>query len=149
MGKKARCPAKAGAAVTTLSSGRFQAGTTGNRRRSDDLAAWAKPVAATRRERASALQDVVARRTSTPLIIASILFWNPQRARLGPATSSELQALFVIHQTIIVLDFGSQYTQLIARRLRELSVYSEIWPPNTPPERILERKPVGIILSGG
>jgi len=55
----------------------------------------------------------------------------------------------VIHQTIIVLDFGSQYTQLIARRLRELSVYSEIWPPNTPPERILERKPVGIILSGG
>jgi GMP synthase (glutamine-hydrolysing) len=55
----------------------------------------------------------------------------------------------VSHQTIIVLDFGSQYTQLIARRLRELSVYSEIWPPNTPPERIRSRKPVGIILSGG
>jgi GMP synthase (glutamine-hydrolysing) len=55
----------------------------------------------------------------------------------------------VIHQTIIVLDFGSQYTQLIARRLRELSVYSEIWPPNTPPEKIRDRKPAGIILSGG
>jgi len=55
----------------------------------------------------------------------------------------------VIHQTIIVLDFGSQYTQLIARRLRELSVYSEIWPPNTSPEKIRARKPVGIILSGG
>jgi len=55
----------------------------------------------------------------------------------------------VNHQTIIVLDFGSQYTQLIARRLRELSVYSEIWPPDSPAERIRERMPVGIILSGG
>jgi len=55
----------------------------------------------------------------------------------------------VNHQTIIVLDFGSQYTQLIARRLRELSVYSEVWPPDTPVEKIRERNPVGIILSGG
>ncbi len=53
------------------------------------------------------------------------------------------------HQTIIVLDFGSQYTQLIARRLRELSVYAEIWAPNTPAEKIRARQPVGIILSGG
>ena len=53
------------------------------------------------------------------------------------------------HQTIIVLDFGSQYTQLIARRLRELSVYSEVWPPDTPIEKIRARNPVGIILSGG
>jgi GMP synthase (glutamine-hydrolysing) len=55
----------------------------------------------------------------------------------------------VSHQTIIVLDFGSQYTQLIARRLRELSVYSEIWPPDTPADKIRARKPVGVILSGG
>jgi GMP synthase (glutamine-hydrolysing) len=55
----------------------------------------------------------------------------------------------VSHQTIIVLDFGSQYTQLIARRLRELSVYSEIWPPDSPAERIRQRQPAGIILSGG
>jgi GMP synthase (glutamine-hydrolysing) len=55
----------------------------------------------------------------------------------------------VSHQTIIVLDFGSQYTQLIARRLRELSVYSEIWSPNTPADTIRARNPVGIILSGG
>jgi GMP synthase (glutamine-hydrolysing) len=55
----------------------------------------------------------------------------------------------VAHQTIIVLDFGSQYTQLIARRLRELSVYSEVRAPDTPAEKIAERKPVGIILSGG
>ena len=53
------------------------------------------------------------------------------------------------HQTIIVLDFGSQYTQLIARRLRELSVYSEIWPPDTPADKIRARAPVGVILSGG
>jgi GMP synthase (glutamine-hydrolysing) len=55
----------------------------------------------------------------------------------------------VSHQTILVLDFGSQFTQLIARRLRELSVYSEILPFNTPLESIRAKQPVGIILSGG
>jgi GMP synthase (glutamine-hydrolysing) len=55
----------------------------------------------------------------------------------------------VSHQTILVLDFGSQYTQLIARRLRELSVYSEILPPGTQAAQIRACQPVGIILSGG
>jgi GMP synthase (glutamine-hydrolysing) len=55
----------------------------------------------------------------------------------------------VAHQTIIVLDFGSQFTQLIARRLRELSVYSEILPFDTPLEELRKRVPVGVILSGG
>jgi GMP synthase (glutamine-hydrolysing) len=55
----------------------------------------------------------------------------------------------VAHQTIVVLDFGSQFTQLIARRLRELSIYSEILPFDATPSEILRRQPVGIILSGG
>jgi GMP synthase (glutamine-hydrolysing) len=55
----------------------------------------------------------------------------------------------VSHQTIVVLDFGSQFTQLIARRLRELSVYSEILPFDTSSAEIARRRPVGIILSGG
>ena len=50
---------------------------------------------------------------------------------------------------IIILDFGSQYTQLIARRVRENKVYSKIVPYNISIEEIREMKPKGIILSGG
>ena len=52
-------------------------------------------------------------------------------------------------ETILVLDFGSQYTQLIGRRIREASVYSEILPFNTSVDAIREHQPRGIILSGG
>ena len=50
---------------------------------------------------------------------------------------------------ILVLDFGSQYTQLIARRVREANVYCEIHPFNLAPDKIAAMKPEGIILSGG
>src|SRR4029079_9812652 len=50
---------------------------------------------------------------------------------------------------VLILDFGSQYTQLIARRVREQKVYSEIHPYNLPLSRIREMRPRGIILSGG
>ena len=53
------------------------------------------------------------------------------------------------HVPIVVLDFGSQYTQIIARKLREAGVYSEIVPYNERIEDILARTPKGIILSGG
>src|SRR5512133_899738 len=52
-------------------------------------------------------------------------------------------------QVVLILDFGSQYTQLIARRVREQNVYSEIHPFNLPLERIRAMQPAGIILSGG
>ncbi|HEY5610677.1 MAG TPA: glutamine-hydrolyzing GMP synthase [Thermoanaerobaculia bacterium] len=52
-------------------------------------------------------------------------------------------------ETILVLDFGSQYTQLIARRVREQKVYSEIHPFDLPVEKIRAMSPKGIILSGG
>ncbi len=53
------------------------------------------------------------------------------------------------NHSIIILDFGSQYNQLIARRVREFGVYSEILPYNTDLEEIKSHQPKGIILSGG
>ena len=50
---------------------------------------------------------------------------------------------------ILVLDFGGQYAQLIARRVREARVYSELIPYDTPVEEIRAKNPEGIILSGG
>ena len=53
------------------------------------------------------------------------------------------------HETVVILDFGSQYTQLIARRVRELRVFSEVLPFDTPLADVLARRPKGLILSGG
>ena len=51
--------------------------------------------------------------------------------------------------TIIVLDYGSQYSQLIARRVRELQVYCELFHWNTPEAEVMALDPKGFILSGG
>ncbi|MEQ1850581.1 MAG: glutamine-hydrolyzing GMP synthase [Chthoniobacteraceae bacterium] len=53
------------------------------------------------------------------------------------------------HSRVVILDFGSQYTQVIARRIRECQVYSQIVPHDTPAKEIAALKPKGIILSGG
>ena len=56
---------------------------------------------------------------------------------------------FMQHQFVLVLDFGGQYNQLIARRVRECGVYCEVHPYNTTIEKIKELNPVGIIFTGG
>ncbi len=54
-----------------------------------------------------------------------------------------------MHERIVILDFGSQYTQLIARRVREAGVYSEIHPCTLSPDAVAALDPAGLILSGG
>src|SRR5215211_3787026 len=53
------------------------------------------------------------------------------------------------HDLVVVIDFGAQYAQLIARRIREAKVYSEIMPHTASASEILSRRPKAIILSGG
>ena len=53
------------------------------------------------------------------------------------------------HHKILILDFGSQYTQLIARRVREIGVYCELWAWDVTEQQIRDFNPTGIILSGG
>jgi len=57
--------------------------------------------------------------------------------------------LFVEEQSIVILDFGSQYTQLIARRIRELKVFSAVLPCSASLDEIKSYRPAGIVLSGG
>ena len=60
-----------------------------------------------------------------------------------------LGGIYMSKELIIVLDFGGQYNQLIARRVRECNVYCEILPYTTELEKIKELNPQGIIFTGG
>ena len=67
------------------------------------------------------------------------------------ATAQELGASSASARTdeVLVLDFGGQYSQLIARRVRECGVFSELLPHHVPLEEVKRRQPRGLILSGG
>jgi GMP synthase (glutamine-hydrolysing) len=65
------------------------------------------------------------------------------------ARAAEVPAPETAHEEVLVLDFGGQYSQLIARRIRECGVYAELLPHDTPLELIRDRAPRSLILSGG
>ncbi len=68
---------------------------------------------------------------------------------LSPAEKTSNSDHNIHAEKILILDFGSQYTQLIARRVREIGVYCEILPYDITPERVADFAPNGVILSGG
>src|SRR3984893_9793114 len=75
---------------------------------------------------------------------------NPKPVLLAaPKALSEVERTPPKHSKILILDFGSQYTQVIARRIRELQVYSEVVSFNLSAAEIEKLQPNGIVLSGG
>jgi GMP synthase (glutamine-hydrolysing) len=74
---------------------------------------------------------------------------GPQRAAAQPVVERMDAAMETPQDVVLVVDFGAQYAQLIARRVRECHVYSEIVPWSMPVEQMLAKRPRAIILSGG
>ena len=70
-------------------------------------------------------------------------------AEPGVQDASEVAPPETAHEEVLVLDFGGQYSQLIARRIRECGVYAELLPHDLELERIRERSPAALVLSGG
>src|ERR1700704_2870218 len=66
----------------------------------------------------------------------------------APVAEPESRALIATEE-VVVLDYGGQYSQLIARRVRELGVFSELLPHHAGVEAVAQRRPKGLILSGG
>ena len=82
------------------------------------------------------------------VIITSIIRPHPF-AEQSPRREGSQLGHDSTHDMIIILDFGSQYTQLIARRIRGLGVYCKIFPYNTPVETLQRLNPKGLVFSGG
>src|SRR5215468_9319767 len=87
-----------------------------------------------------------------------VLTAEPRRTFRAAPSPDDHPPLHCIHllrhssvetQSIVVLDFGAQYSQLIARRIRELNVFSAVLPCNASLDEIHGYSPLGIILSGG
>jgi GMP synthase (glutamine-hydrolysing) len=71
------------------------------------------------------------------------------REKIGESPAGRTPAVPVPPEAVVVIDFGSQFSMLIARRVRECRVYCELVPPDTAWEKIEKLKPRGVILSGG
>ena len=91
------------------------------------------------------------RRTAVSDHVEQTAYLGEAQARTGRTVSGSQFTPAGVEpgEIVVVLDFGSQYSLLIARRVRELNVYCDVLPWNTPAERIASLRPKGIILSGG
>ncbi len=86
-----------------------------------------------------------AEHATLPASAADSVFARQDPSDQGLAQPGDAQS----HEEVVVLDYGGQYSQLIARRVRECGVFSELLPYHVGPEEVARRRPKGVILSGG